>query len=259
MADPVLGAAAVFGLCSVLSAVAYLRKVLTAGGALAAFAVGLVIGLFGDLTWLLLLLFFLLSSFAATRYRFALKEALGVQEGVRGERGAVNVLANGIAPVSVAVLAFLLPAAFPKTLAGLVFVSTLAVAGADTLASEIGVLSRKAYDILTGRPVPPGTDGGVSWLGQGAAFAASFYTAVVAWLVLYWGATLAGFPPTITADPALLWIPIATGFLGCQIDSVLGATLEKRKLLTKKTVNLASTVLGGVLAYALLVLIGVPT
>ncbi|HKZ48088.1 MAG TPA: DUF92 domain-containing protein, partial [Thermoplasmata archaeon] len=64
---------------------------------------------------------------------------------------------------------------------------------------------------------------------------------------------------TITADPALLWIPIATGFLGCQIDSVLGATLEKRKLLTKKTVNLASTVLGGVLAYALLVLIGVPT
>jgi len=258
MPDPVLGAAAVFGLCLVLSTLAYWRKVLTASGTLAAFAVGLVIGLFGDLTWLLLLLFFLLSSFAATRYRFALKEALGVQEGKRGERGAANVLANGIAPVAVAVLSALLPEQFPKTLAGLVFVSTLAVAGADTLASEIGVLSKNARDILSGRRVPAGTDGGVSWLGQGAAFAASLYTAVVAWIVLHWGAAAAGLPPTITADPVLLWVPITTGFLGCQIDSVLGTTLEKERLLTKKGVNLASTVLGGGLAYVLLLLIGAP-
>lgn len=94
-------------LCAVLSTLAYYRQVLTWDGSVAAFAVGLLIGVLGDVTWLLLLLFFLLSSFVATRYRFALKEALGVQEGRRGERRSSNVLANGIAPMAVAAIAFL--------------------------------------------------------------------------------------------------------------------------------------------------------
>src|SRR3970282_2842987 len=85
-------------LCAVLSALAYAKSVLTWDGSVAAFAVGLVIGILGDVTWLLLLLFFLLSSFLATRYRFALKEALGVQEGRRGERRATNGPAYGRAP-----------------------------------------------------------------------------------------------------------------------------------------------------------------
>src|SRR2546428_4578265 len=88
-----------FLMCGALSALAYYRNVLTWDGSVAAFVVGLLIGVFGDVTWLFLVLFFLLSSFVATRYRFALKEALGVQEGRRGERGSSNVLPNGIAPV----------------------------------------------------------------------------------------------------------------------------------------------------------------
>src|SRR2546427_8831782 len=93
-----------FLMCGALSALAYYRNVLTWDGSVAAFVVGLLIGVFGDVTWLFLVLFFLLSSFVATRYRFALKEALGVQEGRRGERGSSNVLANGIAPVAVPAL-----------------------------------------------------------------------------------------------------------------------------------------------------------
>src|SRR5439155_597063 len=85
----------------VRSAFSYRQDVLTWDGSLAAFVVGMVIGIFGDVTWLFLLLFFLLSSFLATRYRFALKEALGVQEGVRGERRSTNVLANGFALMGV--------------------------------------------------------------------------------------------------------------------------------------------------------------
>src|SRR2546426_773313 len=152
-------------LTGALSALAYRRDVLTWDGSLAAFVVGMVIGVFGDVTWLFLLLFFLLSSFLATRYRFALKEALGVQEGLRGERKATNVLANGFAPMAVAAISLTMPPGFPKIVSGIVFLSALAVAGADTLASEIGVLSRRTVLITTGRPVPPGTDGGVSPLG----------------------------------------------------------------------------------------------
>src|SRR5439155_19772352 len=94
-------------LTGALSALAYRRNVLTWDGSLAAFVVGMVIGIFSDVTWLFLLLFFLLSSFLATRYRFALKEALGVQEGLRGERKSTNVLATSVALLAVAVLSLI--------------------------------------------------------------------------------------------------------------------------------------------------------
>jgi len=245
-------------LTGALSALAYRRNVLTWDGSLAAFVVGMVIGIFGDVTWLFLLLFFLLSSFLATRYRFALKEALGVQEGLRGERKSTNVLANGFAPMAVAVIALTMPTAFPKVISGIVFLSALSVAGADTLASEIGVLSKKTVLITTRETVPPGTDGGVSRLGQLCAFGAAAYTSVAGWVVLsyvsrLWNLTVV---PTMPEASWYLLIPMAMGFLGCQFDSVLGATLERRGLMDKKTVNLVSTTSGAVLAYIILIAAG---
>lgn len=256
---PDIAVAITFLLCLVLSGLAYYRKVLTRDGAMAAFGVGLLIGVFGDVTWLLLLLFFLVSSFAATRYRFALKEAMGVQEGARGERRAANVLANGLAPAVIAILGF--PGfGFPlldKPVSGLLFLSALAVAGADTLASEIGVLSQRAYLITTRRRVRPGTDGGVSLLGQGAAIAAALYTSLFGFLVLvpFTAYTSLAPPFTFPTDPKFLFIPAVVGFLGCQIDSVFGATLERRGWLDKRTNNLVSTSLGAVIALGLYLVI----
>ncbi len=239
-------------LCGALSGLAYYRDVLTADGAIAAFFVGMVIGIFGDVTWLLLLLFFLLSSFLATRYRFALKEAMGVQEGVRGERRASNVLANGIAPMVVAVgSAFNLPW-LPKSVSGVLFLSALAVAGADTLASEIGVLSRNAYLITNLRRVAPGTDGGVSLLGQFSAFGAALYTALIGWVVLAYVGADYGFAPTMPMDSAFLLIPAVVGFVGCQVDSVVGATLELRGIVNKKTTNFIATTTGAILSWIIL-------
>jgi len=230
--------------------------VLTWDGSLAAFVVGMVIGIFGDVTWLFLLLFFLLSSFLATRYRFALKEAMGVQEGIRGERRATNVLANGVALIVVAVLSLVQPAGFPRVISGVVFLSALSVAGSDTLASEIGVLSRHTYLITNGKPVPPGTDGGVSLLGTLCALGAAVYTSVVGWLVLSYLAGIYGLRSTMPLSPVYLILPLGIGFLGCQIDSVIGATLERRGLVNKKTNNLISTVSGGILAYLILLAAG---
>jgi len=202
-------------LTGVLSALAYRRNVLTWDGSLAAFVVGMVIGIFGDVTWLFLLLFFLLSSFLATRYRFALKEAMGVQEGIRGERRATNVLANGVALIVVAVLSLIQPPGFPRVISGVVFLSALSVAGADTLASEIVVLSRRTVLITNGQPVPPGTDGGVSVLGTLCAFGAAAYTALVGWIVLSYLARAVQLRPSMPISPAYLLIPLAVGFIGC--------------------------------------------
>ncbi len=239
-------------LCAVLCYLAYVKDVLTLDGTVAAFAVGLVIGILGDITWLLVLLFFLLSSFLATRYKFALKEALGVQEGVKGERRATNVLANGIAPMVAAILSFANPPWFPRTLSGVIFLSAIAVAGADTLASEIGVLSRNAYLITTMKRVTPGTDGGVSWLGQFCALGAALYTALVGWFVLGELARMYGLIATVPLVASVLVVPAIIGFVGCQIDSVIGATLERRGIVNKKTTNLLATCAGGILAYLIL-------
>ncbi len=252
--DVVTSALVSTGLCGVLCFLAYYKDVLTLDGTLAAFGVGLVIGILGNVTWLLLLLFFLLSSFLATRYKFALKEAMGVQEGVKGERRASNVLANGIAPMAAAILSSVAPPGFPREISGVVFLSSLAVAGSDTLASEIGVLSRNAYLITTFKKVAPGTDGGISLLGQACALGAALYTAVVGWFVLGDLARMYGLGDTMPALPGYLLIPAVIGFVGCQIDSVIGATLERKGIVNKKTTNLLATCAGGILAYLALVL-----
>jgi uncharacterized protein (TIGR00297 family) len=243
-------------LCGVLSGLAYRKRVLSWDGTLAAFVVGMVIGIFGHVTWLLLLLFFLLSSFLATRYRFALKEAMGVQEGLRGERRAANVFANGIAPMAVAVASYLNLPFLPKTAAGIVFLAALSVAGADTLASEIGVLSRNTYLITTFRKVPAGTDGGVSALGQLCAVGAALYTAVVGWFALSYLAGTYDLGMTVPSSSQFITIPILVGFVGCQVDSVIGATLERRGFVDKKSNNLISTCAGALLAYGLLAATG---
>jgi uncharacterized protein (TIGR00297 family) len=243
-------------LCTALSGLAYIKKVLTWDGSLAAFGVGFIIGIFGDIMWLFLLLLFLLTSFIATRYRFEEKRAIGTQEGIQGERRYSNVLANGLAPTFVAMISFFNGTLLPKSLSGLIFVSAISVAASDTLASELGVLSPRTYCITTLERVKPGTNGGVSLLGQGAALMAAVYTAAMAWLFLFLLPPFMGLDPTFPSAPVLLGIPIVVGFIGCQVDSVVGATLETRGLVSKKTNNLLSTSVGALMAYGLYLLMG---
>lgn len=241
-------------LCTALASLAYVRDVLTWDGSVAAFAVGFLIGIFGDILWLFLLLLFLVTSFFATRYRFANKRRLGAQEGLRGERRATNVLANGLAPTVIAILSFAGLPPLPKEVFGLLFVSAIAVAASDTLASELGVLSPRTYLITTLERVRPGTNGGVSWLGQGAALVAALYTALMAWIFLSVLPGILGQPATFPATPWLLAVPVVVGFLGCQMDSVVGATLEMRGWVSKKTTNLIATSVGALLAVGLVLL-----
>src|SRR3989475_12422882 len=102
--------------------------------------------------------------------------------------------------MAVAAISLTMPAGFPKILSGVIFLSALAVAGADTLASEIGVLSRRTVLITTGQPVPPGTDGGVSPLGQLCAIGAALYTSIVAWFVLSHLVRMCELRPTLSSE-----------------------------------------------------------
>jgi uncharacterized protein (TIGR00297 family) len=246
-----LEVALVFCLCFLLGGLARLKNVLTTGGSLLAVVVGLVIGLAGGLSWVLLLLIFLVTSFAATKYKFALKKEMGLQEGVRGERDWENVLASGLVPLVIAVMSLendLYPT-LDRTTGSSLFLCAVAIAAADTVASELGILSRKTWLITTGKRVRAGTDGGISVLGQVWAFMAALYTGAVGMVVLgYFDQTLDFF----------WWLPIfiaVIGFIGCQIDSVIGATIEQRGYVSKLTNNLMSITLGTILAWVIMWLV----
>ena len=240
--------------CFLLAGLTYHRRVLDLQGSLLGFVMGLVIGLLGHLLWLILLLIFLMTAFAATRYKYALKKAMEVAEPDKGRRGFSSVMANGWVPMVVAALSYPNPVidTFPKSVAAILFLTAISAAASDTIASELGVLSKNVYMITTFKRTRPGINGGVSALGTAAALGAAIYTSVVGWAVLQFTSPnqLLGFPPYY------ILVPIVMGFTGCQIDSYLGATFENRGMLNKDRVNILSIGAATLMALALVGTIG---
>ncbi|HMD18317.1 MAG TPA: DUF92 domain-containing protein, partial [Terriglobales bacterium] len=86
---------------------------------------------------------------------------------------------------------------------------------------------------------PAGTDGGITIPGSAAGLAAGLVIAAVA--------AAGGILPK-----SQLWIPVAAGFAGMLIDSILGATLQRRGWISNQTVNLVATLAAAALACAIL-------
>ena len=217
-------------------------KMLDAKGANAAAMLGLIVGGLGHWTWLLVLLGFLLGSHKATRWRFEEKKALGLSESSDGHRGWTNVVANGAIPGLICLYAYL--SEDWETVVWL-FGAAVAVAASDTFASEIGCLDTRVRMITTLKPCKQGENGGFSPNGQLAAAVGSAVVAVLT-LLTWWLTT----PAASVADGLQMGGMLAfVGWLGCQIDSYLGALLENRGYMSKGAVN-ASAITGGVLLMA---------
>ncbi|MDD1765573.1 MAG: DUF92 domain-containing protein [Methanomassiliicoccales archaeon] len=227
----------VLGLCAILSILAFKFKLMTTSGSVASFLIGVVIGMFGSVNWLVLLIVFVLLAFAVTRYKLEVKIKKGLQEGKKGERTYKNVLANGLVPAIIAVASW--SSGSQSSLeSGLVYLSAISVTAADTTASELGILSPRTRLITTYERVEPGSDGGVSLFGTSAALSASILSSILGWLIVL---------PAQPIDLRIL-IPISMGFLGCTIDSFIGATLERKGFVSKLGNNVASMASGSVIA-----------
>jgi uncharacterized protein (TIGR00297 family) len=206
-----------------VGAFTYNRKALDLWGTLAMVIMGIIIIFSAGISWLLLILIFLILSLVATRQSKYYKQNLGIYE---GKRTAKNVISNGV-------VAFIM-AAFGGYYLPLVggFIGAIATATADTLASEIGILQRPRL-ITTMRKVDPGTDGAISVLGT---------------LVGIIGAAIIGiaaFFLGIISDPVLsLKIAVISGTVGCFMDSILGAVFERRNFINNEHVNLLATITG---------------
>ena len=239
---------ATFAVVVVLFIVSRVANVLDGRGTLAAAGIGLVVGVFGHVTWLLVLLGFLGLGQLATRWSWDAKTHRGFAEQHGGARGWLNVVANGGLPTLVALMAWVdqdWRLWFP------VFSASVAVAAADTLASELGCLDPRVRLILIRISCPPGTNGGVSPTGQWAALLGASIVAVAAWAIGW--AARGG-----SVDGALPLIVFVTliGWLGCQVDSVLGMGLENRGLIGKHTVNALAIGLGIGAAWSLFLMLG---
>ena len=197
---------------------------------------------FGYAGLLTLFTFFLFGNLV-TRYKYEKKMALGVAEGNRGMRDINNVLGNGLSPLIFA--AFYAISSY-NTLFLLGFSGAVATACADTFSTEIGQADGKPRLITTFEKVPVGTNGGVSLPGFGAAVLGSALISLVGLTFVISGAV------THTKTIFVI-ICILAGFLGCVIDSILGATLEGRNpfYVNKHHVNILATLSGGVIALGL--------
>jgi len=159
-----------------------------------------------------ILMAFFVSATLLSRYRAATRDALigdMIEKG--GERDAWQVAANG-GVFAAAAIAFVI---YPSSLWLPVAAGSIAAATADTWATEIGTLgARPPRLITTGRPVPTGTSGGVSWPGSLAGFAGAAFTGVVV-LIADW---------SVAAAVAA----IAGGVAGMLVDSIAGASIQRR-------------------------------
>ncbi len=114
-----------------------------------------------------------------------------------------------------------------STLWGFAALAGLSVVVADTAATEVGVAwGGKTILITSGRSVPAGTDGGISLTGSGASVLWSGTFAVAALLAMEG-----------PHDPAAsAWVASA-GVAGSLLDSVLGASVQRRGWLSNEHVN----------------------
>lgn len=216
------------------------HNVLDKAGIIAAILLGSVVGFLGHWTWLGILLGFLASSHKVTKWRFDEKAEKGLCESKDGHRSWGNVIANGGLPGIAAIFSFM-NADWDNGI--WLFSAAVAVATADTFASEIGCLDDRVRMLTTMKPCEAGLNGGFSPNGQKAAAAGSLAIAALttcAWLLSGGGAVEGLILATVVA---------IIGWLGCQVDSLLGALLENRGLMTKGTVNAAAITWGIAMMY----------
>jgi uncharacterized protein (TIGR00297 family) len=216
---------------------AFRAKTADLSGLFSAALIGIILLIFaapqGTQWFLIMLTFFILGS-AATRYKFEYKKRIGVDQGRGGARGYRNVFANGIVAAAAAVLF----GVFQQPVFIVMYVGCVATAAADTLASEIGVTGGIPYMITTLKKVPIGTNGGVTPTGEIVSLIGSFTVSLVALLL-----------NVIT--PEMMIICTIAGFVGTNIDSLVGALLENRGFFGNAGTNLVATIGGGVFAVVL--------
>jgi uncharacterized protein (TIGR00297 family) len=198
-------------LCALFVVSANRLRTLSISGAIAAAIVG-TLSIAAGWSWGIVLLAFFASASALSKVGERRKTDLTgsiVEKG--GARDAIQVLANG----GIYAAAALGEVVFPSSIWFAIGAGALAASCSDTWATEIGTLAGgDPISIISGKTVPAGTSGGITFAGTIAAIAGALFIAVVA--------ALASWPVPFTA------ITVG-GIVGALTDSVLGGSVQARR------------------------------
>jgi uncharacterized protein (TIGR00297 family) len=163
-------------------------------------------------------------TFAATRFGRKKKERRGVAEARSGRRASQIVANLGVAALC-ALIGWYVGC-----------IAALAEATADTVSSEVGqALGGPTWMVTTFRRVPSGLDGGVSLAGTMAGV-------VAAGVVVMAGSLHHALWP----DKAMVFGAACAGLF---FDSLLGATVERRRWLGNDLGNFGSTLFAAAVPY----------
>jgi len=205
--------------CGVFGWLSLRTRIVDKSGLVAGFVVGSSVFIFpkDGWKWFTIILVFHLAAAQFTKHKYEAKRRRGFAQEKGGARAWQNVFANGGVAALLAIGEGLF--ATDASLAG--FIGAVGTATADTLATEIGLLyprnPRSIADLR--KKVLPGTSGGASPLGEFATLLGSFIIGLAAWLL------------GIFASPEwdfmrVMAIALISGFLGCTVDSMIGATVQ---------------------------------
>lgn len=163
--------------------------------------------------WAFVLIAFFVSATTLSIYRQSFKkEIVGefVEKG--GERDAVQVAANGGIFALFAIASLIYPSRIWIAAAA----GAIGAVTADTWATELGTLARHFPKLITtGKEVPTGTSGAVTWRGSFAGLAGAATVGVIV-LAVGWGSRAA-------------LATIVGGVTGSLVDSIVGATLQRQQ------------------------------
>lgn len=225
--NPALEVAALAAMLFFFSAIAYKRKSLDYEGIAVGNIIGIAMYLAGGMTaFITTVIFYGVAESSTIFARKHIERNISEHE----KRTTGNIVGNSGA----ALLALILGS-------WIGFFGAFAAALADTLSSEIGLLSKKKPKLITTmQEVEPGSDGGVTLTGFMAALAGALI--------------ISGFYYFLFQDLKISLILIIAGFTGSIIDSILGATLERKKIINNTIVNFIGSSSGALIAFGLAII-----
>ena len=218
---------------TIFATVARAVKAVDWGGAVAGWAIALVLYLSAGWGGFLGLIGVFLCAWLTTMFGRGRKQLLGLAEKKKG-RSADQIVANLLVAAVCGLLAIRVGAAHAWYVA---MFAALAEAAADTTSSEIGMASGRQPRLISSfERVPIGTDGGITSVGTAAGIPAALFIALIA---LETGLIHGRDIITVTA----------AAVAGMLLDSVYGAVLERRHWLNNDAVNLLGTASAAALAF----------